>query len=125
MEQIDTIYDRYGKPVLRLFASGRFVSFGGKSIGFLEDNDLYNYSGEHIGWYEGGIMRDHQGKCVGFGENPTDSLRPFLPFKQFKPFPAYPEYEPSRPHRQFAPPKPRRSFSWSDYEPIQLFLEGE
>lgn len=121
MNEIDTIYNRYGEPILRLFDNGRFVTFDGASVGFLHGDNLYNYRGRHVGWYEGGLMRDHHGAVVGFGENPTDTPRPFLPFKQFKPFPGFPEFEPHRPMRQFVPFKPFKQLNWSDVEPDGLF----
>jgi hypothetical protein len=123
-QEIDVIYNRYGEPVLRLLDNGRFVDYDGNSIGFIDDdNNLYNYNGEHVGRFEGGIMRDHNGACVGFGEESTDTPKPFLPFKQFKPFPAFVEFEPFRPFKEFAPFKPFKQFGWSDIEPRDLFIQ--
>ncbi|MBA7632693.1 hypothetical protein ES703_40245 [subsurface metagenome] len=34
--ELDVIYDKNGKPLLRLLENGRLVSFDGRSIGFLE-----------------------------------------------------------------------------------------
>lgn len=124
INDIDVIYDKNGKPTLRLLSDGRFVTFSGKSAGFMDKTSIYNYSGSHIGWYEGGIMRDHLGKCVGFGENVTESTHSFLPFKQFVPFRGFVEFEPFRPFKSFEPFHPFKSFSWSDMEPINLFFSN-
>ena len=124
-EEIDVIYNRYGKPVLRYLKAGRIVGFNGKSIGFVSGINLYNYKGKHVGWYEKGIMRDYNGNCVGFGENPSDTPKPFLPFKQFKPFPAFVELEPFKPFKQSSPFKPFKQYGWSDTEPNELFLKDE
>jgi len=121
-QDIDVIYNRYGEPVLRLLDNGRFVDFNGKSFGFIDGLNLYNYSGQHVGWYENGIMRDHNSFAVGFGEYPTDIPRPFLPFKQFVPFKSFVEFEPFRPFKQFAPFKPFKRFEWSDIDPRNLFF---
>lgn len=122
-EEIDVVYNRYGEPILRLLDNGRFVGFDGKSIGFIDGINLYNYKGEHVGWFENGIMRDHNSACVGFGENSTDIPRPFLPFKQFKPFPSFVEHEPFRPFKQFAPFEPYKKSGWSEIEPRDLFFQ--
>lgn len=121
--EVDVIYNRYGEPILRLLENGRFVDFDGKSYGFLDTFNLYNYYGQHVGWLENGIMRDHDNACVGFGENPTDSPRPILPFKQFKPFSAFIEFEPSRPFKGFVPFKPFKKFYWAEIEPKNLFSQ--
>ncbi len=123
MNEIDVIYNRYGTPVLRLMDNGRILNFNGKNVGFQDDfGNLFSYKGKHVGWLENGIMRDHNGACVGFGQNPTDVPRPFLPFKQFKPFPGFPQFEPFRPFKQFSPFKPFKQFAWSDTEPENLFF---
>lgn len=119
----DTIYDRYGKPILRLLDDGRFVDFGGQNIGYLDGQDIYNYQGKHIGWYDKGIIRDHIGNCAGFGEEITATMAPFPPFKQIKPIPAITRIEPIRPIPQIPPIRPYDTFMWSDKELIPLFLE--
>lgn len=121
MQEIDVIYNKNGKPLLRLLENGRFVSFNGKSIGFLDRENIYDYNGNHRGWYIGGIFRDREGKCVGFGEKVTDHRHPFLPFKQFKPFPGFVEFEPFRPFKGFPPSKPFFSSEWSDDSPLSIF----
>lgn len=121
-KEVDVFYDRYGAAKLRQLDNGRLVSFGGKSIGFISGIHLYNYQGQHVGWLENGIIRDLNGNTVAFGKTPTDSPRPFLPFKQFKPFPAFVEIEPFRPYKQFPSFKSYKSFGWSVISPIGLFL---
>lgn len=121
MQEVDVIYNRYGEPSLRLMDNARLVGFDGRSYGFIDGDNLYNYGGVHVGWYEKGIMRDHDGAVVGFGENPTDSPRPFLPYRQYKPYPAYVEYEPYRPYEQYAPYRPYKQYGWSEFNPLSLF----
>jgi len=121
-QEIDVIYNRYGEPVLRLLDNGRFVSFDGKSVGFIDGKNLYNYNGKHVGWFENGVMRDLNSATVGFGENPTDIPRPLLPFKQFKPFASFVEFEQyPRPLKQIAFLQPFKKFNWSEVEPLDLF----
>jgi hypothetical protein len=67
-------------------------------------------------------MRDHKGAVVGFGENPTDTPTPYLPYKQYKPYPAHVQYEQHRPYKQHAPYKPYKKYAWSELEPHQLFF---
>jgi hypothetical protein len=122
MIEIDTIYNRYGEPRLRLFDDGRLIDFDGRSMGFLNADNLYNYNGQHVGWYEGGIMRDHDGLCVGFGEIVADIIHPLLPLKQLKPLPSLEELEPLRPLTSLSPLKPLKSFGWSELDPISLFF---
>lgn len=114
MEEVDVIYDRYGKPVFRLLDNGRLVRFNGSSAGFLVDNNLYDYRGRHVGWYSEGLVRDHHGHVVGFGKNVTDNVHPFLPFKQFKPFAGFVQFEPFRPFLSFEPFRPFKSYAWSN-----------
>jgi hypothetical protein len=120
-QELDVIYNRYGEPVLRLLADGRFVGFDGSNFGFLDGKNLYDYKGQHRGWFEGGVMRDHSSAVVGFGENATDTPRPFLPFKQFKPFPGFVQFAPFRPYKQFAPFQPFKQYAWSYLDPRGLF----
>jgi len=122
MRVIDVIYNRYGYPELRLFSNGRLVTFSGKSAGFLENQDAYNYAGRHLGWYENGVLRDHWGDVVGFGEHPTDYPLPILPIKAIKPIPGIVEIERIRPITQIPPIKPIKSFYWSTFTPISLFF---
>lgn len=121
MKEIDVIYDRYGRPIYRLMNNGRIVTFFGESVGFLKSDSLYNYEGKHVGWYSHGLIRDHQGQVVGFGQNVTDGIKPFLPFKQFKPFASLVGYEPYRPLTEFEPFRPFKSFYWSDIELENIF----
>jgi 4-fold beta flower protein len=123
-QSIDVIYNRYGEPTLRLLGNGRFVDFDGESIGFLDGQNLYNYDGNHVGWFEKGIMRDHEGACVGFGEYPTDTPVPFLPFKQFIPFASFVESAPFRPFKEFVPFRSFKQFAWSEIEPRDLFFQN-
>ena len=122
MPDIDTIYNQYGEPRLRLLENDRLVDFDGKSIGFIDDEDIYDYNGNHRGWYIGGLLRDHNGDCVGFGEEVTDTRYSFLPFKDFGPFPGFVEFEPFRPFKELAPYKPFFTIDWSTYDPISLFM---
>ncbi len=122
MDEIDIIYNRYGEPRLRLFVSGRLIDFVGRNIGFLDQDNLYNYNGQHVGWCEGGIIRDHDGLCVGFGEIVTDVAHPLLPLKQLRPLPGLPQPEPLRPLKSLPPLKPLKSFNWSELDPVSLFF---
>ena len=122
MREIGVFYDRCGSPTLRLLDNERLVDFDGHSIGFVDNVLFYSYDSNHVGWLEGGIIRDLNGHTVAFGENPTDSLRPYLPYKQYKPYPGYVEYEPYRSDKQYPNLKPFKSFGWSPLFPIELFL---
>lgn len=118
----DVIYNKNGKPLLRLLENGRFVSFNGRSVGFLEGENAYDYNGSHRGWYSSGILRDHNGLCVGFGEEVTDSIHPLLPLKHLKPLASLEDLEPLRPLTSLPPLKPLPAMKWSKYDPISLFL---
>ena len=120
--EIDVIYDKKGKPLLRLLNNGRIVDFHGNSIGFLSKENIYDYNGVHRGWYKKGIFRDHSGCCVGFGENVKDFNCPALPFKQFKPFSGFIKFEPFRPFESYPPFKPIFLNNWSTENPISIFL---
>lgn len=121
MKEIDVIYSKEGIPLLRVFGNGRLVNFNGKSIGFLDNDNVYDYNGNHRGWFIEGILRDHEGNCVGFGEYVGKTLHPFLPFKQFRPFSSFVEFEPFRPFKNFTPLKPFFNIDWSEYDPISMF----
>ncbi len=123
MQAVDVIYNRYGRPELRLLQNGRLVTFGGKSAGFLKNQGVYDYSGRHLSWYENGVLRDHWGDAVGFGEHPTDYLSPIFPIKAIKPIPSIVKIEQIRPITQIPPIKPIKSFNWSRLTPISLFFE--
>lgn len=125
MTAADTIYDRYGQPILRMMSDGRLLDFYGQNIGFIEYGNAYNYSGQHVGWYEGGLLRDHSGYCVGFGENVTGTPRPLLPLRYLKPLPGLPQLRPLKPLKSLTPLRPLKSFGWSNIDPLELFLGGE
>lgn len=120
-EEVDVIYNRYGKPILRLLSDGRFVTFLGINLGFLDGDNIYNYKGKHVGWFSEGLIRDHHGHVVGFGEHVTDLTRPFLPFMQYKPYAGYVHYEPYRPYLQYPPYRPYKSYSWSNIPLEEIF----
>lgn len=122
--ELDIIYDRFGAAQLRLLKNGRIVTWPGEHIGILKSNQLYNYSGHHVGWYEGGILRDLNGNTVGFGVNPTDAPRPFLPFKQWLPPRGYVGFAPTIPWLGWPNWRPFKSYGWSSYDPISLFGEN-
>lgn len=122
MKEVDIIYDKNGKPLLRLLENGRIVNFNGESLGFIDHEDVYDYNGTHRGWYIDGIFRDHNGDSIGFGEEVTDPRHPPLPFKQMKPFSGFVEFEPFRPFQEFPPFKPFFTMSWSNYDPISIFM---
>src|SRR3989344_6727061 len=113
MNSTDTIYDRFGRPQLILTNTGRVIDFKGKSLVFLVESALYNYSGKHVGWYEGGIVRDLRGQVVGFGDSPHDFPHPILPIRGINPIAAIPQIERIRPIPNIPYIKPIKSFGWS------------
>ncbi len=113
--EIDIFYNRYWKPILRYLSDWRLVGFNWKNYFFIDSDVIYTYSWQQIWWIEWGIIRDLEGHVLAFWENPTDTPRPFLPFKQFKPFPAFLQFEPFRPFLPFKQFKPIKSFYWSKY----------
>ena len=121
MEEADVIYNRFGKPIFRVLSDGRFVTFSGKNVGFMAGDNLYNYRGKHVAWFTEGLIRDHHGNVVGFGERVTDTIRPFLPFKQFKPFPGFIQFPPFRPYLNVEPYRPYKMYSWSSITLEALF----
>lgn len=122
MKILDVIYNRFGYPELRLLENGRFVTFGGKSAGFLRRESIYDYRGRHLGWFENGVLRDHWGNVIGFGESPSDYPSPIFPIKAIKPIASIVEIEQIRPIPQIPPIKPIKSFNWSVFTPISLFF---
>jgi hypothetical protein len=121
MNEIDVIYNRFGKPIFRLLSDDRLVTFPGKNAGFLVGDNLYNYTGKHVGWFSEGLVRDHYGHVVGFGEKVTDSIHPLLPYMQYKPYAGYVQYEPYRPYLQYEPYRPYKAYSWSSISLESLF----
>ena len=49
-KEIDVVYNRYGEPILRILDNNRIIGFDGKSVGFSDRENLYNYSGRHVGF---------------------------------------------------------------------------
>ena len=122
-DEQDIIFDRYGAAALRFLKNDRIVTWQGEHIGFLFNNLLlYNYSGTHVGWYEGGIIRDLNGATTGFGVNPTDTPRPYLPYRQYLPYRGYIQYAPYLPYRGHPRHKPYKQYGWSQLSPVELFL---
>lgn len=120
----DIIYDRFGAPRLRILSNGRIANWNGHYLGFLRNDRLvYSQAGIHIGWYENGILRDLNGNTVGFGLSPTDTPRPWLPFKQFLPMRGILEIPPIKPLPSMPSLRPFKSFAWSDID-IQGLFEG-
>lgn len=117
----DIIYDRFGAARLRLLQNNRIITWSGQHVGFLAGNAIHDYSGAHVGWYEGGILRDLNGNTVGFGVNPTDTPRPYLPYKQYLPYRGYIQYAPYLPYRGFLNYKPYKMWGWSPFDPVSLF----
>lgn len=120
MNEKDVVCNRFGTPVLRLL-DDNFVTFSGQHLGFSKDKAVYNFSGRQVGWYENGMLRDLSGSVVGFGQAPTDYPSPLLPFRQLRPLPSLPHIAPLRPLTELPHLRPLKSFSWSVYEPINLF----
>ncbi|MFH0896631.1 MAG: hypothetical protein V1850_01090 [Candidatus Bathyarchaeota archaeon] len=122
-EEVGVIYGRSGQSRLMVLTDGRLVDFGGRSIGFLDSSNAYNYEGRHCGLYEDGILRDHGGDCVGFGELVADTIHPLLPSKRVRPIHSLVEVEPLRPEIKISPPKPLKTLNWSTSTPISMFYE--
>ena len=122
-EEVGVIYDRSGQSRLMVLTDGRLVDFNGRSIGFLDSSDAYNYEGHHCGWYEDGILRDHGGDCVGYGELVADTMHPPLPQKKGRPIHSLVEVKSPRPEIKISPPKPLKTINWSASTPISLFYE--
>lgn len=121
-DEQDIIFDRYGAASLRILKNDRIITWQGQHIGFLHANLLYNYQGVHVGWYEGGIIRDSNGATAGFGVNPTDTPRPYLPYRQYLPYRGYIQYAPYLPYRGYPMYRPYKQYGWSELDPIELFL---
>lgn len=121
----DIIFDRYGAAALRILKNDRIITWQGQHIGFLHGVLLYNYKGMHVGWYEGGIIRDGRGATVGFGVEPTDTPRPYLPYRQYLPYRGHIQYEPYLPHRGYPRFSPYKQYGWSDENLVSLFLGEE
>jgi hypothetical protein len=117
----DIIFDRFGAAKLRILDNNRIITFDGNHVGILRENLVYNYSGTHVAWYERGILRDLNGHTVGFGINPTDVPRPFLPFRQFLPFRGFVAFPPFPPFPGWPNMRPIKSFGWSTLDPESIF----
>ena len=117
----DIIFDRFGEPLIRILKNNWIVTFDGDYLGILKNNTIYNLDGSHVGWYEGGILRDLDGETVGFGAKPTDTPRPFLPYRGFIPFRGFVGVAPWPAFPAWPNLKPIKSYGWSDFSPITLF----
>lgn len=115
MKEVDVFYNRYWKPILRQLSDWRLVWFNGKNYFFIDTDAIYNYDWIQVWWIEKGLIRDLSWNVLAFWENVTDTIKPFLPFKQFKPFPYFIEFEPFRPFKEFKKFKPLKTFYWSKY----------
>ena len=123
VEEEDVIHDSHGQPRLMVLTDGRLVDFSGRSIGFLDSINAYNYKSHHCGWYDDGILRDHGGDCAGFGELVAGTIHPLLPSKKVRPLHSLVEVEPLRPEIKISPPTQLKSINWSTSNPISLFYE--
>ena len=123
-EEIGVIYDKSGQAKLMVLTDGRILDFEGRSIGFLDSVNAYNYRGFHCGWYEDGILRDQNGDCVGFCDLAADTMHPSLPPKIVRPIHNLIEVEPLRPEIKISPPKPLKTANWSKSTPLVLFRKS-
>lgn len=121
LKEIDTIYDRYWKPIFRILPNWRFVDFKGKSYWFLDHDALFNYKGKQVGWFNQGLLRDLKWYVIGFWDKVTDPFSPFLPFKHLKPIPGLLDIEPIRPIKEIKKMKPFSFSLWSKESLSSLF----
>lgn len=121
MREIDIIYNRFWTPTLRLLYDWSLVTYGGTHVGFVRNNELYNYFGTHVGRLELWVMYDLNWLCVWFGNNPTN-IHPLLPLRQLAPLPSLVPIPPIRPITEIPNLSPIKQFSRSKLLPLQLFL---
>ncbi len=120
----DIIFDRFGAARLRVLKNDLIITWEGVHVGFLWGIAVYNYNGEHVAWFEGGILRDLNGATAGFGINPTDTPKPYLPYKQYLPYRGYIQYAPYKPYRGYLSYRPVKQYGWSELDPLSIFTRG-
>lgn len=114
-------FDRYGKPQIVLYNQDKFADRTGKNLGYINNNQIFNYRGKHCGWIEGFTIRDLYGHTVGFCEYSSDPPSPIFPIPQIPSIPAIPQIPLIPAIPQIPRIRPLKSFGWSHLSLQQLF----
>ena len=90
------IWDRKGRPILRILDGDWLVDFENTTRGWRVGDNVYDRQGRHVGWFIGGFLRDRVGRILGFSNVLWRGPHPGLPGR--KPVPGKkPPKKPQRP----------------------------
>ena len=91
----EDFYDRAGRASHYIDDNGTFYTWGGRPIGFVQGEELYNYAGQHVGRVSQGWIRDGSGNGVAYSANASGG--PLPPLRSLPPLKSLPSLAPLRP----------------------------
>lgn len=115
-----TLYNKHGKAIAYVHDDEVHIyHYNGTPLGFLKEENIYNFRGRYLGWIYNGWYYDRNGKPTFFTENSSGG--PARPAKQARPARSARQARPAKSAREARPAKPARSLSWSTYSNLDYF----
>lgn len=112
-------YDRQGRGTHYVNTGGKMYTWGGKSVGFVRGEVVYNNRGVQVGRISRGWFRDVRGGAVAFTDGATGG--PIPPIKQIARIKGIPAIPPIPAIPQIPRIAAIPSLGWSAHSLDQLF----
>ena len=113
-------YDRYGNPCCYSDDYVHIYSFGGKALGYIQNERVWNYGGCYLGMFRNNWVLDKYGNNLFFTENATGG--PLKPLRKLAPLKSLKELRPLKSLRELPPLPPLQTYNWSNLDMNTFFL---
>ena len=115
-------YDRYGVPCCYSEDFVHIYSYGGKPLGYIHNERIWNFDGFYLGLFRNNWVIDRDGYYLFFTEISTGG--PMRPLRKLAPLKSLKQLRPLKAIREIPPISPMVSLNWSDRE-MEPFFEGK
>ena len=112
-------YNQNGKPIIYTDDNVHLFSYGGKPVGYIQEDTVFTFNGKLIGFLVDGWIRDTKGYCVFFSENATGGM--VKPLKQSLPLKSNKQLMPLKSIKQNSTITFIKRNAWSRYSDLNFF----
>ena len=122
MDEIVTLYNREGRAIAYIYEGEYIYLYGGKPVGYLDEESVYGFNGKHLGRFEEGWLRDSSGNCAFFTEDVSGGGR-VRPVRKVRPVRGVRQVRPVKSVRQVRPVRPVKQLQWSPLSSEAFFSQ--
>jgi len=113
------LYNRDGEAIAYLEEDGAIFSFDGDALGYLVDQQVYDYGGNFLGWFQNGWLHDRYNDPALFTRDARGG--PLKPLPSLPSLKSLQSLRPLKSLRELPPLQPLRGSNWSALSGVSYF----